>query len=198
MFTGIVEERGTVVRTDPQLTISARTVGEDSMPGASVSVNGVCLTVVDRSPDGGNGRCNLSFDLSPESLARTSLGSVQPGDPVNLERPVTLLTRLGGHLVQGHVDGVGEVVDIREAETGMTMLIRIPPELARYAVDKGSIAVDGVSLTIVQPTPGEFSVALIPHTLQATTLGAVKPGARVNLEVDLVAKYVEGMVKERA
>jgi riboflavin synthase len=198
MFTGIVEERGTVVRTDPRLTISARTVSEDSMPGASVSVNGVCLTVVDRSQDGGNGRCNLSFDLSPESLARTSLGSVQPGDPVNLERPVTLLTRLGGHLVQGHVDGVGEVVDIREAETGRVMRIRIPPELARYVVDKGSIAVDGVSVTVVQPTPGEFSVALIPHTLQATTLGVVKPGARVNLEVDLVAKYVEGMVKERA
>src|SRR5213593_3956662 len=163
MFTGIVEERGVVVESGSRLRVACSTVWVDSGPGASLAVNGVCLTVVDRSPNG-NGM-TLVFDLSPETATRSSLGSLSPGDPVNLERPVTLLSRLGGHLVQGHVDGLGRVT-----------AIKLPKELARYVVEKGSIAVDGVSLTVTTATNGTFGVALIPYTLEATTLGRARPG----------------------
>ncbi|HEX8098770.1 MAG TPA: riboflavin synthase [Actinomycetota bacterium] len=197
MFTGIIEERGKVVTASRRIVVTAQKVAQDSEPGASIAVNGVCLTVVDRSENGPDG-FTLAFELSDESLARTSFGALKAGDPVNLERPLTLMSRLGGHLVQGHVDAVGEVIDVREDPTGTIMTIRFPEELGRYIVDKGSITVDGVSLTVVAPSEAEFSVALIPHTLQATSLGTMRPGARVNLEVDVLAKYVEGMVKERA
>jgi riboflavin synthase len=190
MFTGIVEERGTVTEvSNGRLSISCRTVNEDSAVGASVAVNGVCLTVVERGVDG------LAFDLSPETLARTSLSRLSPGEPVNLERPVTLTTRLGGHLVQGHVDAVGAVAEVHENGGGATMSIEIPDGLGRYLVEKGSIAVDGVSLTVASLDGSSFEVALIPHTLHSTTLGTAGPGDPVNLEVDVIAKYVEGLLR---
>ena len=167
MFTGIVEERGTVLEAGAsRLVVGCRTVVADSDVGASVAVNGVCLTVVAR------GAGDLSFDLSQETLARSSLGRLAPGDPVNLERPVTLSARLGGHLVQGHVDGVGEVTGVeRDDEGGALLTVRVPEGLLRYAVEKGSITVDGVSLTVAEIAGDGIRVALIPHTLTVTTLG---------------------------
>jgi riboflavin synthase len=194
MFTGIVEERGAVSEAvGGRLVVEAAVVGSDSEPGASMAVNGVCLTVVDRAASRGVHR--LAFDLSPETLARSTMGSLSAGDPVNLERPVTLMTRLGGHLVQGHVDGVAPVVEARDVEGGREMFIGLPEELARYVVEKGSIAVDGVSLTVTEAGDARFGVALIPHTLAATTLGQREPGDPLNLEVDLMAKYVERLLR---
>jgi riboflavin synthase len=198
MFTGIVEERGRVTeRGATRLAVSARTVLEDSAPGSSVSVNGVCLTVVASSPPDREAAGNLAFDLSAETVARTSLGGLRPGDPVNLERPVTLLTRLGGHLVQGHVDGVGRVVGLQEVEGGRDLEIELADDLARYVVEKGSIAVDGVSLTVTGSKDGRFGVAVVPHTLAVTTLGTARVGDPVNVEVDVMAKYVEGLLRWR-
>jgi len=188
MFTGIVEEVGRVIRAGQRLAVATTKVGEDSSPGASVAVNGVCLTVADRDADGG-----LSFDLSDETVERSALGDLQPGDPVNLERPVTLTTRLGGHLVQGHVDGVGTVEAMAPDHDGVVMTVSVPDGLRRYLVEKGSVAVDGVSLTAIHPKGGRFRVALVPYTLQATTLGRMKPGHLVNLEVDVIAKYIESL-----
>jgi riboflavin synthase len=196
VFTGIVEERGSVVAPGERLEIRASTVSEDAGPGSSMAVNGVCLTVVGRR-ENGNGSVDLAFDLSPETIARSTLGRLRPGDPVNLERPVTLLTRLGGHLVQGHVDGVGRIVE-RPGEAAGEMEIEAPSELARYLVEKGSVAVDGVSLTVASVRENRFRVALIPHTLAATTLGATRRDDAVNLEVDVMAKYVEGLVRRGA
>jgi len=187
VFTGIVEERGRVaVAGDGQLVVEARTVVRDSDVGASVSVNGVCLTVVERTD------ASLRFDLSEQTLERTCLRDLRPGDPVNLERPVTLVARLGGHLVQGHVDGVGDVtrVDV-DATGGARVSLRVPAELSRYVVERGSIAIDGVSLTIAAVDGEEITVALIPHTLAVTTLGLAAPGRRVNVEADVIARYVE-------
>ncbi len=187
MFTGIVEERGRVaVAGDGHLVVEARTVVRDSDVGASVSVNGVCLTVVERTD------ASLRFDLSEQTLERTCLRDLRPGDPVNLERPVTLVARLGGHLVQGHVDGVGDVtrVDV-DATGGARVSLRVPAELSRYVVERGSIAIDGVSLTIAAVDGEEITVALIPHTLAVTTLGLAAPGRRVNVEADVIARYVE-------
>jgi riboflavin synthase len=194
MFTGIVEERGTVMSVDGRLEVVCAKVAEDSEPGASVAVNGVCLTVVERSMRAG--ATVLAFDLSPETLARTGLRALLPGDPVNLERPVTLVTRLGGHLVQGHVDAVGEIEAIEDSPPGKVITVKLPDGLARYVVEKGSIAVDGVSLTVTNVRDGGFGVALIPYTLEATSLGSAKEGDRVNVEVDVVAKYVEGLLRE--
>lgn len=193
MFTGIVEERGAVLEVEPtRLSVSCRTVNADSNVGASVAVNGVCLTVVERSEE------HLAFDLSEETLRRTSFGRLSEGDPVNLERPLTLSSRLGGHLVQGHVDGVGTVTGFERDEAGGAwMTIEAPAELGRYLVEKGSVCVDGVSLTIAADDDRAFSVALIPHTLDVTTLGAMEPGDPVNLEVDVIAKYVEALVDGR-
>lgn len=187
MFTGIVEELGTVLAVEQhRLIVECRTVVRDSAVGDSVAVNGTCLTVVER------GESCLAFDLSEETLARTGLARLRRGGGVNLERPVTLLTRLGGHLVQGHVDGVAEVVALEPDGEGATLVVRIPPELERYVVEKGSITLDGVSLTVATlGESGEVSIALIPHTLAATTLGSAAPGEPVNVEVDVVAKYVE-------
>lgn len=190
MFTGIVEERGTVVEAGAtRLVVGCRTVVTDSDIGASVAVNGVCLTVVAKSTG------DLSFDLSPETLDRSTLGRLGPGDPVNLERPVTLSARLGGHLVQGHVDGVGEVTGMERDDEGCALLtVRVPEGLLRYVVEKGSISVDGVSLTVAAIAGEGIAVALIPHTLAVTTLGTVVPGDPVNLEVDVIAKYVERLM----
>ena len=190
MFTGIVEELGSVaVVNGRRVTIACRTVREGSPVGASVAVNGICLTVVERPSDG------LAFDLSEETLARTALSGMRPGDRVNLERAVTLASRLSGHLVQGHVDGVGTVERVAGAEGGVMLAVRVPDDLRRYLVDKGSVAVDGVSLTVAALDGDTFSVALVPHTLAVTTLGSVRPGDRVNLEIDVIAKYVEGLLR---
>jgi riboflavin synthase len=191
VFTGIVEERGTVREAGThRLVVGCRPVVEGSPVGASVAVNGVCLTVVATDVDA------LAFDLSDETLARSALGRLGAGDPVNLERPVTLATRLGGHLVQGHVDGVGEVAALeRDASGGAIVTVRLPEALLRWVVEKGSIAIDGVSLTIAAIHPDAVSIALIPHTLDVTTLGLVAPGDPVNVEIDLIAKYVERLME---
>jgi riboflavin synthase len=197
MFTGIVEELGRVRSPGTRLSVAANTVAVDSAPGASVAVNGVCLTVAERELLA-DGRGVLTFELSTETVGRTSLGRLAAGDRVNLERPVTLLGRLGGHLVQGHIDGVGAIRDVREVGTGRSMSIELPAGLARYVVEKGSIAVDGVSLTVAELGEGCFSVALVPYTLEATTLGIAGVGDDLNLEVDMLAKYMEGLLRERA
>ena len=187
MFTGIVEERGRVETTGGgRLVVEAHTIVRDSDVGASVSVNGVCLTVVERTDT------SLRFDLSEQTLERTCLGDLRPGEPVNLERPVTLVARLGGHLVQGHVDGVGQVTRVEvDGSGGAHVSIRVPGELSRYVVERGSIAIDGVSLTIAAVDDDEITVALIPHTLAVTTLGLAAPGRRLNVEADVIARYVE-------
>jgi riboflavin synthase len=189
MFTGIVEELGSVLElAGGRLRVACRTVTSDSPVGASVAVNGVCLTVVERTD-----QC-LGFDLSDETLARTALGRLLEGSPVNLERPVTLMTRLGGHVVQGHVDGVGKVASIDRGDAETLMGFAMPTELSSYIVDKGSIAVDGVSLTAVGVSGDRVEVALIPHTLAATTLGSASVEDPVNLEVDVIAKYVDRLL----
>ncbi|MGZ5352037.1 MAG: riboflavin synthase [Actinomycetota bacterium] len=193
MFTGIVEERGVVRDVGPgRLAVGCRTVASDADVGASIAVNGVCLTVVERSAE------HLAFDLSEETLRRTSLARLDEGHPVNLERPLTLASRLGGHLVQGHVDGVGEVSAFERSEDGGAWLsVRVPAELRRYLVVKGSVSVDGISLTVAAADAETFSVALIPHTLDVTTLGSTRVGDPVNLEVDVIAKYVEALLEGR-
>lgn len=184
MFTGIVEELGEVVSLDgPRLRLRAGTVLGDVTMGASIAVNGCCLTVVAWGDDW------WEADVSDETFRRTSLGSLRPGDPVNLERPVRLEDRLGGHLVQGHVDAVGEVV-----EPVPDLRVRMPADLLRYVVEKGSITVDGVSLTVVDVLDDGFTVAIIPHTSEVTTLGRRGPGDAVNLEVDVMAKYAERLL----
>jgi len=191
MFTGIVEERGRVhARAAGRLTVACANVATDSPIGASVSVNGTCLTVI------ANDGSSLSFDLSAETLERTTLGGLSEGAPVNLERPVSLAARLGGHLVQGHVDGVGTITGVEPDDAGGAVVrIALPPELLRYVVHKGSIAIDGVSLTVAAIDDGEIAIALIPHTRAVTTFGAVRPGDRVNLEVDVLARYLERLMK---
>jgi riboflavin synthase len=198
VFTGIVEEVGTVVeRRDSadaaRLRIRATTVLEDVALGDSISVSGVCLTVTDVE-DGIWGT-----DVMAETLRRSSLGAAVAGGRVNLERAVTPHTRLGGHMVQGHVDGVGTVLSRTPSDHWEVVRVALPPELARYVVEKGSIAVDGVSLTVSAVSPADdpapwFEVSLIPTTLQETTLGERTPGNPVNLEVDVIAKYVERLV----
>ncbi len=193
MFTGIVEELGEVVEVvdlgdAARLTVRGPLVTSDARPGDSVAVNGVCLTVVETAAG------VFTADVMRETLARTSLGALDVGSPVNLERPVTLATRLGGHLVQGHVDGTGVLLERTPGNHWEIVRIELPPELARYVVPKGSIAVDGVSLTVVEVGPDSFTVSLIPTTLDLTTLGSRQPGEAVNLEVDVVAKYVERML----
>jgi riboflavin synthase len=191
MFTGLVEELGRVRSVTPNATgarleIEAVLVLEDATLGASIAVNGCCLTVVDLGSD------SFSADAVEETMARTSLGVSRAGDPVNLERPVRLSDRLGGHLVQGHVDGVGQISGRHSLTDGSTRVaIAAPRALLRYVVEKGSIAVDGVSLTVAGVDEEGFDFALIPHTATVTTLGTKEVGAAVNLEVDLVAKYVE-------
>ena len=207
MFTGIVEEVGTLVVREEQadsavLRIRARRVLEGVALGDSIAVNGVCLTVTGIEPDGADGAAVWSTDVMAETLGRSSLGAAVAGQPVNLERAVTPHTRLGGHLMQGHVDGVGHVVARAPGEHWEVVRIALPPELARYVVEKGSIAVDGVSLTVsavsvVDANQPWFEVSLIPTTLRETTLGARAPGETVNLEVDVIAKYVERLLEGR-
>jgi riboflavin synthase len=193
VFTGIVEELGRVVQWRESsdaavLTVRGPKVASDARHGDSISVSGVCLTVVDTDGD------IFSADVMKETLARSSLPDLRPGDPVNLERAATLQTRLGGHLVQGHVDGVGSIVERTPGGSWESVRFSLPADLNRYVVEKGSITVDGISLTVVDVDDTTFSVGLIPTTLTLTTLGHKRPGDAVNLEVDIVAKYVEKMV----
>jgi riboflavin synthase len=195
MFTGLVEEVGQVaeVRTNLQgarLVLEAAGVAPTVAIGDSVCINGVCLTVVARSES------HLEFDAVPETLRRSNLGRLREGDSVNLERSLAADGRLGGHVVQGHVDGVGQVTRIVPQEPGAWLTISAPPEVHRYIVEKGSIAVDGISLTVAElGADGTFSVALIPHTLSATNLAHRRVGDPVNLEADVLAKYVERLLK---
>ena len=208
MFTGIVEEVGTlVVRDDAAdsavLRIQATRVLDGVALGDSIAVNGVCLTVTDVSAADPAGTAVWSTDVMAETLRRSSLGGVATGDPVNLERAVTPHTRLGGHLMQGHVDGVGSILARTPGDAWEVVRIALPPALARYVVEKGSIAVDGVSLTVSAVSAAEddrpwFEVSLIPTTLRETTLGARTPGDPVNLEVDVIAKYVERLLEGRS
>ena len=207
MFTGIVEELGRVVRLETvedsaRLTVEAPTVTQDVSLGDSVSVNGCCLTVT--AVHGST----FTADLMAETLTRTTLGSQAPGDPVNLERALRASDRLGGHIVQGHVDATAEVLDHHRGEHWDLLRIGLPQEIARYVAVKGSVALDGVSLTVVNvvdasdvaPVPGagaSLSVGLIPETLLRTTLGSRRPGERVNLEVDVLAKYAERLLGAR-
>lgn len=187
VFTGIVEEKGRVrSRSGSRLEIEARLVLEDSGIGASIAVNGCCLTVVERGDDW------WVADVSDETWSRTNLGDLAPGDPVNLERPMAAGGRFGGHVVLGHVDTVGEVVSGVPA-----LVVRIPRDLMRYVVEKGSCTVDGISLTVFNLTDDTFEVAVIPHTADVTTLGHRKPGDKVNIEIDVLAKHVERLLEHR-
>jgi riboflavin synthase len=188
MFTGIIEQMGTVTtlesRTDGARLELATTLAAECGVGASLAVNGACLTVVAQTGE------QLAFDVGPETLRATALGDVAPGQPVNLERPLRLGGALGGHLVLGHVDGVGTVVEVRRG-TSVRLRLRLPSaELEPLLVPKGSVAVDGVSLTVADVGDMTFEVMVIPHTLAATTLGRAVPGRRVNLEMDVIGKYL--------
>ncbi len=205
MFTGLVEEQGMITAIDRlddsvRLTISGPIVTSDAQHGDSISVNGCCLTVM------AQGEGTFAADVMQESLDKTSLGDLTVGDAVNLERATKAGARLGGHIVQGHVDGTGTILDRTLSEHWEVVRIALPPELAKYLVDKGSVTVDGTSLTVVEvvdrqeadPSAPWFSVSLIPTTLSETTLGSKSPGDRVNLEVDILAKYVERLLGARA
>jgi riboflavin synthase len=196
MFTGIIEELGGVAAVDVHdagcvITISARLVTSDLTNGDSIAVNGVCLTAVGVTP------ISFSADVSPETLDRTTIGSLAKGSPVNLERPVTLATRLGGHMVQGHVDDRGKFMSAVQEGEFWTVRIGFPNELKRYFVHKGSVAVEGISLTIAALSDTCFEIAVIPKTWELTNLSTLKPEDPVNLEVDVIAKYVERMMESR-
>ena len=192
MFTGIIEELGHIRSLDPRggsgirLVIEASDVLDDVTLGASIAVNGCCLTVVDHGPDW------WAADAVPETMARTALGRLRAGDPVNLERPVRADGRLGGHIVQGHVDETSSLLARQHQSDGSErMHFALAADAARYVCEKGSIAIDGISLTVADVTADSFSIAVIPHTLAVTTLGMIRAGDPVNLELDVIAKYVE-------
>ena len=190
MFTGIIEEIGTVRRIEhgakgARLTIQAKTVLEDTRIGDSIATNGVCLTVVSMTGD------SFSADVMAESLRRSSLGTLQGGSPVNLERAMAANGRFGGHIVSGHIDGTGTIASQKREDNAVWVKVKTPAPLLRYIVEKGSIAIDGVSLTVAAVTDTDFSVSIIPHTGAQTILLGKKPGDPVNLECDVIGKYVE-------
>jgi len=193
MFTGIIEELGSVSSIEERgenarIVISAHLVTEDTNHGDSISVNGVCLTALDVQPD------SFAADVSKETLQRSTLGSLRPGSPVNLERAVTPATRLGGHIVQGHVDARGRFTAVEDHGESWTVKIAYPKEIGRYLVFKGSVAVEGISLTIAGLDNDHFEVAIIPKTWEVTNLSHLKPGEEVNLEVDIIGKYIEKLL----
>ena len=193
MFTGIVEELGEITAVEnlgdaSRFRLRGPVVTEGAQHGDSIAVNGVCLTVVEHEGD------EFTADVMQETLKRSSLGALDVGSRVNLERPTAVGSRLGGHIVQGHVDGTGQVLSRTPSENWEIVKVSLPADLARYVVEKGSITVDGISLTVVEAGPDYFTVSLIPTTLDLTTLGLKKPGDPVNLEVDVVAKYVERLL----
>jgi riboflavin synthase len=190
MFTGIIEELGTVVTAGARLRVACGAVLNDAALGASIAVNGVCLTATALHGDG------FSADLAPETLRRSNLGDLRVGSRVNLERPLPANGRLDGHIVQGHVDGTGEFLALDAlGEDNWWLRIRIPDELDPYLVFKGSIAIDGISLTIAEIEAGVLSATIIPHTFRNTTLGGYRAGERVNLECDILAKHVEKLLR---
>ena len=196
MFTGLVEESGRVVSSEVQgetarLTVATNKIHEGAALGDSVAVNGCCLTVVKIES------AELSFDAVPETMRRTNLGDLAAGDTVNLERPLLPTARLGGHFVQGHIDGTGVVHAITEEQNAVIFEIDVPAALRRYIIEKGSIAIDGISLTVASVTDAGFTVWIIPHTREVTTLKNREIGDRVNLECDLLGKYVERLLQER-
>lgn len=193
MFTGIIEELGSVRSVEERgenarIVIAAYVVTEGTNHGDSIAVNGVCLTALDIQPD------SFAADVSRETLLRSTLGRLRPGTPVNLERAVTPATRLGGHIVQGHVDGRGQFVSVEDHGESWTVKVKYPPELARYLVFKGSVAVEGISLTIAGLTDEYFEIAIIPKTWEVTNLSHLQPGDDVNIEVDVMGKYVERLL----
>jgi riboflavin synthase len=198
VFTGIVEETGTVAALDAhpagaRLRIRCKTVLEDASEGSSIAVNGVCLTALDLTAD------SFAADLAPETLRRTNLGDLKPGSLVNLERPLLPTARLSGHIVQGHVDGTGEFLSYEPlGDDNWWLKIRVPPELDRYLVYKGSVAVDGISLTIATIEDCVMGITIIPHTDELTGLRRYKPGDRVNIECDILAKHVEKLMALRS
>jgi riboflavin synthase len=196
VFSGIIEDLGTVKSLKPTdkgalITIGTHLSAARIRIGDSIACSGACLTVVAK------GRGTLSMDVSAETLRRTALGGLKAADPINLERSLTLGTLLNGHLVSGHVDGVGKIVSIRPEGDSRLFTFEVAPEQARYLVEKGSVAVDGISLTVFDVKGGRFTCALIPHTLKVTTLGSKRPGDAVNIESDLLAKYIERFVTQR-
>jgi riboflavin synthase len=196
MFTGIIEELGAVEAVQPRaagarLKVRCATVMSDMTEGASIAVNGVCLTALELRPD------SFSADLAPETLQRTNLDALRPGSRVNLERPLSPSGRLSGHIVQGHVDGTGEFLALESlGDDNWWLRIRVPAELDRFLVYKGSICIDGISLTIAALESDVLSVTIIPHTYRNTTLGGYRVGARVNLECDVLAKHVEKLLRK--
>lgn len=189
MFTGIVEEVGVIAQAGARMKVKCRTVLADTEEGSSIAVNGVCLTAAKVELDG------FWCDLSPETLARTNLGALGDGSRVNLERPAAIGDRLSGHIVQGHVDGTAEFVSLDSLPDGNWWLkIRVPPALDRYTIHKGSVTLDGVSLTIAALEDCVLGVAIIPHTYANTILGRYRPGTRINVEVDVIGKYVEKLI----
>jgi riboflavin synthase len=195
MFTGLVEERGRIARVEPtaggrRLWVEAKQALEDARLGDSIALNGCCLTAMAVEPD------RFAVEVIPETLARTTLGDWAEGDAVNLERSLRADQRLGGHLVQGHVDGVGRIETVEAEGAGRRLRIALPQTLARFVAEKGSLAVDGVSLTVARAIGASCEVALIPHTLAVTIAGDYRAGRRVNLEVDLVARYVARLLEE--
>jgi riboflavin synthase len=192
MFTGIVEELGTVEAVAPRLRVRCAAVLADATVGSSIAVNGVCLTAVEVRPGW------FTADLSPETLRASNLGDLRPGARVNLERPLAANGRLSGHIVQGHVDGTGELLSLATLGDGDWWLrIRVPEDLDRFLVDKGSVAIDGISLTVAALDSSVVSVSVIPHTYRNTTLAGYRPGARVNVECDVLAKHVEKLLRKR-
>jgi riboflavin synthase len=195
MFTGIIEELGAIQTVQSRaagarLVVACSTVMGDLLEGASIAVNGVCLTAVDLAAG------SFAADLAPETLRRSNLGDLRPGSRVNLERPLTPSSRLSGHIVQGHVDGTGEFLSLEPlGDDNWWLRVRVPAELDRFLVYKGSIAIDGISLTIAALESDVLSVTIIPHTHRNTTLGGYRPGARVNLECDVLAKHVEKLLR---
>lgn len=190
MFTGIIEEKGKVIELTPAgaLKVEAGRVLEGTSVGESIAVSGVCLTVVDMTAS------SFTVDVMPETLKRSVLGELRPGAPVNLERALQAGGRLGGHLVNGHVDGVGTVRSRRPQGNAVFFDIEVDGDIAKYIVPKGSVTVDGISLTVVDARQAGFSVSIIPHTLAGTTLDDARPGTKVNIEVDIIAKYVEAFL----
>lgn len=192
MFTGLIQAKGRIEsRVGGRLVVSARGAweGDPLVHGESIAVNGCCLTLVGMEE-------GMAFDLSEETFARTSLGELHPGSEVNLERAMKMGDRLGGHIVQGHVDGVGTCLSIEGLDGSWTFRFRAPGG-GKYLIDKGSVSVEGISLTVVEPVEDEFSVAVIPHTFSATSLGSMAPGQKVNIEFDVLAKHVEKLLESR-
>ncbi len=191
MFTGIIEETGKVKAiSDTELAITAEKVLEDMQTGASIGVNGVCLTVTQFS------NASFNVDIMPETLKRTNIGLLRTGDSVNLERPLTLAKQMGGHLVQGHIDATGEVLSATKQGEAIIISVEAPLEVMRYIVEKGFVAIDGISLTVISLEAESFAVSIVGHTLKSTILGSRRAGDTVNIEVDIIAKYVEKFNKK--